>query len=145
MTIYNSLGYEIAKAHKSLKSKYQEVLKPHGVTVQQFEVIRTLKTYSGITAAQLVEHIISDSSTMMVILNRLESKKLIKRKSDERDRRTKRIYLTKEGQNLVDNLMVLADRYNSELQSFCSPKELQVMKQVLSKLIVFSKTHEDHQ
>jgi MarR family transcriptional regulator, transcriptional regulator for hemolysin len=138
MTTYNSLGYEIAMAHKSLKAKFQKVLKPHGVTVQQFEVMRVLMTSSGITAAQLVEYIISDSSTMMVILNRLESKNLITRKPDETDRRTKLIYLTKLGQNLVKNLMSLAEQYNSEIQKCCSDKELKTIRQVLSKLSAFS-------
>jgi DNA-binding MarR family transcriptional regulator len=145
MTAYNSLGYEIAKVHKALKAKYQEVLKSYGVTVQQFEVLRNLKIYSGISAAQLVEYIISDSSTMMVILKGLESKKLIIRKSDEKDRRTKRIFLTKEGQRLVENLMVLGDKYNMEMQKCCSDKELQVVKRVLSKLFAFSKTDGDQQ
>jgi DNA-binding MarR family transcriptional regulator len=140
MTTYNSLGYEIAMAHKSLRAKFQKVLKPHGVTVQQFEVMRTLKTDSGTTAAQLVERTISDSSTMMVILNRLESKKLIIRRPDEKDRRIKQVYLTKEGQHLVKILMTLANRHNSEMQNCFSAKELQVMKQVLSKINAFSRT-----
>jgi DNA-binding MarR family transcriptional regulator len=138
MTIYNSLGYEIAKAHKALRAKFQKVLAPYDVTVQQFEVMRALTIDSGITAAQLVEVTISDSSTMMVILNRLESKKLIIRKTDGKDRRTKQIYLTKEGQSLVEKLMAVADRFNRGVQACCSADELHILKQVFSKLNAFS-------
>jgi DNA-binding MarR family transcriptional regulator len=119
LTAYKSLGYEIAKAHKALKAKFQRVLKPHGITVQQFEVLGTLKVDSGITASQLVDLTISDSSTMMVILNRLELKKLIIRRSDEKDRRTKRTYLIPKGQGFVKNLMIPAARYNRKVQNFC--------------------------
>lgn len=145
MDAYDSLGYEIAKTHKSLKAKFQKVLKPHGLTVQQFEVMRTLKIDTGKSAAQLVESIISDSSTMMVILKSLESKKLIIRKSHEKDLRTKRIYLTKKGQNLIEELMGFADRFNLQIQHCISIKELQIMKKILSKLYVFSKTDGDGQ
>ena len=138
MTAYRSLGFEIAKVHKALKAQFQELLTPYGLTVQQFEVMRTLKTDSGITAAQLVERIISDSSTMMSILKRLESKALIIRRPDENDRRTKLIYLTEEGQELMENLTVLVDRHNRRLYDCCSVKELQIFKHVLSNLYTFS-------
>lgn len=72
---------------------------------------------SGKSAAQLVRSIISDSSTMMVILKTLESKKLIIRKLHKNDLRTKRIYLTKKGQDLVEDLMSYADRYSTEVKN----------------------------
>lgn len=138
MTAYRSLGYEVAKVHKALRARFQRVLTPYGVTVQQFEVMRELKTKTGLTAAQLVESVISDSSTMMSILKRLESKALIVRRPDENDRRTKMIHLTENGQNLVKKLMRVADQHNRRVENCCSPEELQIFRQILSKLYTHS-------
>lgn len=140
MPAYNSLGYEIGKVHKALRAQFQALLTPHGVTVQQFEVMRTLKSDSGTTAAQLVECIISDSSTIMSIINRLELKGLIVRKPDESDRRTKRIYLTTEGRKLTENLNGIADQYNDHIQHCLTTKELHMLKLLLSKLYHYSQT-----
>jgi len=140
LTVSNFLGHKIAKVHKALKAQFQGLLSPHGVTVQQFEVMRNLKTDSGLTAAQLVEHIITDSSTMMSILKRLESKTLILRKPDENDRRTKLIYLTSKGQELMENLTVIAVRHNKHMNNCCSAKELQIFNHILSELYDFSQT-----
>lgn len=144
MSAYRTLGYEIAKVHKALRTQLQGLLKPFSVTLQQFEVIRILQTDSGVTAAQLVERIISDSSTIMSILKRMESKALIIRKPDENDRRTKRIYLTPKGQELAKDLTDLADRHNQNMQNCCSIEERQIFKHVLSKLYIFSQTDMDN-
>ena len=112
----------------------------YGVSVQQFEVLRILKTDSGLTAAQLVDHIVSDSSTMMSILKRLEAKVLIVRRPDENDRRNKLIYITGEGQALVDNLSALVDHYNRKLSECCTGKELAVFRHVLAKLFEYSQS-----
>ena len=144
MTIYTSLGYGIAKAHKAMRAHFQEILRPYGVTVPQFEVMRILKTESGLTAAQLVERIISDSSTIMSILQRLKSKSLIRRKADESDRRQKLIYLTKEGELLLDNLAVLVDRHYEQMHDRCTPEELEIFRRVLSKLCGFCQTDKEN-
>lgn len=140
MKKYSSLGYDIAKVSKALRTQFNGLLKPYGVTVQQFEIMRILQTDSGVTAAQLVERIISDSSTIMSILKRMESKKLIHRKPDENDRRTKQIYLTSKGEHLVKDLTAIANQYNTNMQNCCSDEERQSLRQVLSKLYSFSKT-----
>ena len=80
---------------------------------------------------------------MMSILKRLESKALIIRRPDEDDRRTKLIYLTEKGEDLVENLIVIAVRHNQYMHDYFSAKELQIFKHILSKLYSFSQTHRE--
>jgi DNA-binding MarR family transcriptional regulator len=134
MTAYKSLGYEIAITHKFLKAGLQRVLNPYDVTVQQFEVLRTLMIYEGVTAVKLVDYVISDSSTIMALLKRLEDKGLIIRTSDEKDRRTKLISLTGQGRLLIGELMQAAERFNSGIQDCCSAEEFEVVRKVLKRL-----------
>lgn len=141
MIDYHSLGFEIAKVHYAIRAQFQELLKPYGITVQQFEVMRILSKKSGITAAQLVDLMISDSSTIMFLLNQLESKMLIIRKKDKSDRRIKLIYPTREGSDLTEKLIDLTDHYNKLVFECCSDKELKNFKFVLEKLYSFSKSH----
>ncbi|MGD9210820.1 MAG: MarR family transcriptional regulator [Desulfobacteraceae bacterium] len=143
MTAYRSLGYEIAKLHKALRSHLQELLLPYDITVQQFEALRILKTDAGITATQLVERMMSDSSTIMSILKRLESKALIMRRPAENDRRTKLIFLTEKGRNMMAKLAVLADQRNKRIQACCSDEEWQVLENILSKLHNFCRSERE--
>lgn len=128
------LGHELARTHLTLKSIIQDLLKPHGVTVQQFEVLRRVAAEEGLTASLLVHRIVSDSSTMMSILARLQSKGLITRRTDKSDRRIKRIYLTPTGRGLVLELTVIADDHNREMVSQLSAEELSTFRRVLDKL-----------
>ncbi len=131
---YSSLGYEIAKANKVLKSKLQNILAPYGITVQQFEVMRVLKDAPGLTAAQITSRVLSDSSTMMDILKRLTVRELIIRTPDPADRRIRRVYLTQTGEQQTEQLIALALAHNQKVQSCCSAQELIIISRILARL-----------
>lgn len=135
---YQSIGYEIAKIHKALRSKLQSILEPYGITVQQFEVMRVLGAEEVLTAAQLVDHLISDSSTIMSILKNLESKGMLERQPDERDHRIKRINLTEKGNMLLSQSMLSVLRHNTQMHERCTDNELAILRHVFAKLHVYA-------
>jgi DNA-binding MarR family transcriptional regulator len=76
----------------------------HELHPAQAGCLRMLATSDGITQAELADllHVSRPSVTSM--LHRLEASGLIRRESDEQDRRLTRIHLTEGGRALIDGL-----------------------------------------
>lgn len=67
------------------------------ITPDQFTVLRTLLEHDGITQRELTHLISSDPNTVASLLERMESARLIERKTHEKDRRANRLKLQPAG------------------------------------------------
>ena len=68
-----------------------------GVTGPQRLVVRMIGRFPDISAGQLAEILHSDPSTLTGVLRRLETRRLIVRRTDVKDARRRRFRLTREG------------------------------------------------
>ena len=71
-----------------------------GVTAQQRMIIRCVGRYPGLTAGQLARLLHLDPGTVSAALKRLETKDLLDRRKDPRDRRRVSLGLTAQGRAL---------------------------------------------
>ncbi|MBN8615230.1 MAG: MarR family transcriptional regulator [Deltaproteobacteria bacterium] len=71
-----------------------------GVTAQQRLVLRVIGRHPGITPGRLADHLHVDPGTISAIVRRLESKRLVKRGTDPRDRRRATLGLSESGRTL---------------------------------------------
>ncbi len=71
-----------------------------GVTFQQRTVLRLVGRFPGVTAGKLAETLHVDRGTLSATLRRLETRGLIERRSDPKDRRRVLIGLTARGRAL---------------------------------------------
>jgi DNA-binding MarR family transcriptional regulator len=71
-----------------------------GITAQQRMVLRIAGRFPGITAGRLSELLCVDAATVSTTLARLESRGLLRRERDPRDRRRVTVALTARGRTL---------------------------------------------
>lgn len=71
-----------------------------GVTFQQRTVLRLVGRFPGLTAGKLAETLHVDRGTLSATLRRLESRGLLERREDSKDRRRVRLGLTSRGRAL---------------------------------------------
>ena len=64
----------------------------------------------------------------------LEKKNFINRKTDESDRRLHRIYLTREGGEMLETILPLAEEANRMSATEISPDELDALKKMLRQI-----------
>jgi DNA-binding MarR family transcriptional regulator len=64
----------------------------------------------------------------------LAKRNLVERRPDEKDRRVKRIYLTKEGKKIIPKLKSIALKSLEEAFAGVTKKDLDIFKKVLSKI-----------
>jgi DNA-binding MarR family transcriptional regulator len=101
------------------------------LTIEQWSVLYHLWKKDGISQQDLCNASFRDKPSITRLVDNLERAQLVKRVAAATDRRINLIYLTKEGQQLQEQTMKLADQTLSEaLQSVPSDK-VEVCKQVL--------------
>lgn len=89
--------WQLNHALEKVSSRMEKRL---GVTAQQRLILRCLGKYPGITAGQLATLLHVDPGTVSAALCRLESKDLLERRRDPRDKRRASLGLTAKGRAL---------------------------------------------
>jgi len=78
-------------------------------------VLTCLYDENGITLKEIGNRTLIDSSSMTVLVDKLESDKLVERQLDPEDRRAIRVYITDKGKAIAEELVKIGTRFNSEL------------------------------
>ena len=89
-----------------LMNKYEEIVKPYGITVQQFNVLRILKGQNpkAISASEIKARMLDKNSDISRILDRLSIKALISKEQNKYDKRATDVTITSKGLELLDTL-----------------------------------------
>ena len=98
--IEQSLPLALLKARETAMSQFRPMLRKHGLTEQQWRVIRVLAAFPDIDASEIVRRSFLLAPSLTRILHYLESEKIINRESDETDLRRACFNLTAKGQRL---------------------------------------------
>ncbi len=134
MELEQCINFILTKAQLSVHHLFKAELLPFGVTPGQYGVLKCLWDENGQTVKQIAERLYLDSSTVTGILDRMESRGLIEKKADPKDRRALQVLLTQKGRELegpvtqaIFNANQKAVREMDEIQS-------ETLKQLLHKL-----------
>jgi len=88
----------------------------------------------GVTQKELAALVGIDGSTLVRLLDILAGKDLIERRTDETDRRAKKIYLTEKGRTAVRDIRIELNRTESEFLAGISDQELALVLDVLARI-----------
>ena len=89
-----------------LKRRLAAVMEPHGITLQQYNVLRILRGAGaeGLPTLEIAERMVEQSPGITRLLDRLESKTLVRRERCPHDRRQVLCYITPGGRTLLEQL-----------------------------------------
>lgn len=100
----HSLPMELLKAREAAMARFRPMLRSHGVTEQQWRVIRALADYEPMDAGELASRSFLLAPSLTRILQHLEGESLVKRTSDTNDQRRSVLSLTKKGRTLFSKV-----------------------------------------
>lgn len=98
--IERSLPLALLKAREAAMSHFRPMLRAHGLTEQQWRVIRILAAFPDIDASEIVQRSYLLAPSLTRILHYLESEKIIIRMQDETDLRRSYFSLTPKGRRI---------------------------------------------
>lgn len=85
------------RAARALARRFDEALRPHGLTNQQFSLLMALNRPEPPTMAPVAQLLAIDRTTLTAALKPLERRGLLRVEADPRDRRGRRLFLTEAG------------------------------------------------
>lgn len=90
----------MSRIWKTCKPFVEEVAASFALTPQQLVALKVLGEQGKIAMSELANYLGCDASNVTSIVDKLETRGLVERRSTERDRRVKALLLTAEGQAL---------------------------------------------
>jgi len=100
----HSLPMELLKAREAAMARFRPMLRDHGLTEQQWRVIRALADYENIDASELARRSFLLAPSLTRILQHLEGEKLVRRSADANDQRRSVLVLTAKGRKLFSRV-----------------------------------------
>jgi MarR family transcriptional regulator, organic hydroperoxide resistance regulator len=124
------LIFDLVLAHRG---PYMTKLAELGLTPPQATALRTLDPQRAVAMKELGERLACDASTLTGIVDRLEARGLVERRSERRDRRAKALVLTREGRAIrTDAVNRMAEPPTS--LSTLSAADRRTLRDVLSRI-----------
>ena len=133
------IGSLIARTHKTFRNRLTGALRDYDLTAQQFQVLRSLFESDGLPARELGVRLSSDSSTIMTLIDRLEKKALVRRVTDQKDRRVNRIHLTDKSKTMMPQILNRVDRFEGTIKDRFGAEKIKELRDTLSELYEFIK------
>jgi len=129
-----SLGRLIYETAQHIKNFAEKILKPHGLTLEQFHLLKNMSDDAGMSQRELGDLVNKSPANITRILDRLESKALIQRRSSPNDRRATEVQLTRKGQDLVREVFGMFESFSANLTTGIPQNEQEIARSVLRKL-----------
>jgi DNA-binding MarR family transcriptional regulator len=100
----DSLGRHIYHTAQDIRKMAEKILYPYDVTVEQMHLLKNISVDVGITQKALGGIVDKTPANLTRILDRLEAKALILKRTDSSDRRVYLVFLTDKGMSLVEDV-----------------------------------------
>jgi DNA-binding MarR family transcriptional regulator len=110
-----------------LEHRVNEILRPHGITELQYNVLRILRGAGaeGLCGRDISERLVSQVPDVSRLLDRMESMQLLRRERDATDRRHVTARITAKGLRLLEVTTPELDAFEKERFSNLDEKRLQ--------------------
>ncbi|MBZ9557794.1 MULTISPECIES: MarR family winged helix-turn-helix transcriptional regulator [unclassified Modicisalibacter] len=137
------LGYALRRAQLKVFKHFDEVMRGHGIRPAQFSAMVIVEGYPGVTQSSLAQTLAIDPPRVVNVVNSLEEKGLAMRVRCKRDRRSHGIFLTKQGESLVNRLKELSAQSDRESTHRLSEIERRQLLTLLRKIYAPGESPDD--
>lgn len=137
---FKTIGQEAAVAllrtADAVKNNVAKAIEPHGITLQQYNVLRILKgSYPNpLPTLEIGERMIERQPGVTRLLDRLASKQLVRRKRCTKDRRLMHCWITDAGLQLLENLDPAINQADSQAMSSLPESEMRQLLKILQAI-----------
>jgi DNA-binding MarR family transcriptional regulator len=133
--VYGKPGYLFRRMQQIAVAIFVEECKSFDLTPVQYAALVAIQTHPGIDATRLSAVIAFDRSTLGNVIERLEVKGYIARRSAREDKRVKLLYLTRSGAALLRKVMPSVDRAQARMLQPLKAADRKMLMALLSQLV----------
>jgi MarR family 2-MHQ and catechol resistance regulon transcriptional repressor len=127
---------KLIRMNCAINEQLMLVLKPFGISIQQFNVLRILRGQKGVAANLFTvqEKMVNKMSNTTRIIDKLIDKSFVERIICKENRRKIELFITEEGLNFLKKVDPVIDQTEEKMTNHLSEKEKQEMLILLNKL-----------
>jgi DNA-binding MarR family transcriptional regulator len=121
--------------HNVIGDKFSEILKPHDLSSEQYNVLRILRGQKGLPANMCViqERMITKNSNTTRLIDKLLLKDLVTREVCPDNRRKIEVQITQKGLDLLNYLDPMVVEHENYFSSNLDPEEVVQLNNLLEK------------
>jgi homoprotocatechuate degradation regulator HpaR len=129
-----SLPMSLLRAREAAMQHFRPMLRSHGMTEQQWRVMRALSSKRAVEFSELVEMTFLLAPSMSRILKELENRKLIARETTDEDARKVNVSITAAGLRLIEKVAPHSEFIYAQISSRYGQKKLATLQAMLKEL-----------
>ena len=131
----HTLPIRLLRARQAAVNQFQPIFRQYNVTEQQWRVLRMVTSAGSMTAGELSKSIFVSMPSLSRIMQSLEKRHLIRRRSDRGDLRKTMISPTPAGQAMVAEAGIWSDTRYREIAEWFGRDRLQELQLLLDDLV----------
>lgn len=121
------VGFLMHDVSRLRRVVFDAMMKPLGVTRSQWWVLAHLSRHDGMIQSDLADLLDLGKAALGGLVDRLESSEFIERRPDSTDRRAKRVFLTRKGNQMVKEMHQMSHELSEQiLDGFDQEERLQL-------------------
>jgi DNA-binding MarR family transcriptional regulator len=128
------LCLQVQRAARSLARRFDEALRPIGITQGQFSLLMSLNQPEPPSMGKVAAFLAVDRTTLTANIKPLARRGLLKVKVDGRDRRNRRLQLTPAGHRLLIKAMPIWTRTHADVDRLLRDHDANALRVMLALL-----------
>ena len=128
------IGYQLRLTQLAVFGDFSAELKDHDVSPGRFGVLVLIAANPGMTQSLLASATQLDRSTMVAVIDQLESRGLVERRASPTDRRSNALVLTAEGEKLLKLLKRRVKQHEARIADAMTPAETAKLVELLTRI-----------
>lgn len=133
MELRNKAFHLLRQLFQQHTARWQHALPD--LTKPQYAVMRAIAERPGIEQVNLTEAAVSTKATLAEMLSRMEKRGLVRRENDPLDKRRRFVYLTTEGEALLNVTMPLGNQVDEEFLGRLNDEERAQFARLIKKMM----------
>ncbi len=129
------LGYLLKHAARLISERNDAALAPLRIDGRELGVLIVIDSHEPASQQQVAQRIGVDRTTMVAMLDALETKGLVSRRPDPEDRRRNVVALTAAGQDVLHRGTAASDMAETELLAPLSEAEGELVRELLERIV----------
>ena len=128
----------LIKVNCAVNDLLSQALKPHEVSIQQFNVLRILRGQKGVAAnlSTVQERMVNRMSNTTRIIDKLIDKGFVERTICKKNRRNIELFITDKGLKMLDQIDQVVEQAEIQMTQNLSPEQQQKLVSLLKQINV---------
>src|SRR5437868_10323107 len=129
-----SLPMSLLRAREAVMRQFRPSLRNHGLTEQQWRILRALTAVDAIEVTELARTAFLLGPSLSRILRDLEARQLIERKTAKADQRRSMVSISREGVKLMASVAPSSEAIYAEITQRFGARKLAELQEMLGQL-----------